>query len=77
MHTVRAQPNCGRQPISMDRLHNLLRPAIAIDGHVSRSNAVDNNVYRLTTSPAHCYHNRVDCYQVSNAVVADTDNIYR
>ena len=38
----------------MNSLLNLLRPAMASDGHVSRSIVVDN-VYRLTVSPVYRY----------------------
>ena len=40
----------------MDSLHNLLRPAMAIDGHVSLSIVV-GDVYGLTVSPVYCYRN--------------------
>ena len=49
--------------ISMDSLHNLSRPAMAIDGHASRSIVVDNYVYcctyRLSVSPVYCGNNRL------------------
>ena len=41
----------------MDSLRNLLRLALAIDGHVSRSILVDN-VYRLTICLVYCSNNR-------------------
>ena len=40
---------CRGQCISMGSLHNLLRPAMAIDGQVSLSIVVDN-AYRLTVA---------------------------
>ena len=42
---------CGGHCISMDSLHNLLRPATAIHGHVSRSINCGANVYRFTEYP--------------------------
>ena len=50
---------CGGQCISMDSLHNILRPAMAIHGRVSQSLSMAGNVYRLTASPVYCYHIRL------------------
>ena len=48
----------GQCSISMDSLHDPLRPAMVIDGLVSQT-TVSGNVYRITVSPAYRYFRRL------------------
>lgn len=67
----------------MDRLHTLLRPAIAVDWTrltVYSYNSLADNAYRLTASPVFCHDNRllliIDCCKPPVSKSVFVDNIY-